>query len=336
MKARAFLRSVCLQLLLPQLERHRLLCNGIILMFHQVQEDYDRELATGSTAKFLESVIVELRRENWDIVSLDEALSRLGNGDPSRRFAALTFDDGYRDTLTRALPILERHRAPFTVYVPTGAPTRALYSWWLALRTLFQRHDSVAIAAMERQFDCATIESKTTGYTQANQWVHEDYGRASKLAETFRAYDISPAALNDAYFMDEAELRTLARHPLVTVGAHTTSHAALSALAENQARAEMADNRRYLECLLDRSVVHFAYPFGGDAACGEREARLAAEAGFASAVTTHWGAIFAAHRKRPHWLPRVWMGGGDDSRGFKAAIRGLRNAVGIRQNASIR
>ena len=41
-------------------------------------------------------VIVELRNEGWEIVSLDDALCRFHSDDPSRRFAVLTFDDGYR------------------------------------------------------------------------------------------------------------------------------------------------------------------------------------------------------------------------------------------------
>ena len=37
---------------------------------------------------------------------------------------ALTFDDGYVDTAVHALPILERHGAPFTLYVTTGFADR--------------------------------------------------------------------------------------------------------------------------------------------------------------------------------------------------------------------
>jgi peptidoglycan/xylan/chitin deacetylase (PgdA/CDA1 family) len=54
--------------------------------------------------------------------------------DRSHRYAVLTFDDGYRDNVSMALPILERHNAPFLIYVPTGGPARTLQAWWLGLR----------------------------------------------------------------------------------------------------------------------------------------------------------------------------------------------------------
>jgi peptidoglycan/xylan/chitin deacetylase (PgdA/CDA1 family) len=322
---RALLRILPHQIRLRWLERSRRICHGVILMFHEVHDDdgYLRELGTGCTVSFLESVMVHLRRESWDVVTLDEALWRLEYGDPSRRFAALTFDDGYRDTLTRALPVLERHAAPFTVYIPAAAPTRELHSWWLGLRALFQKRDEITIPAMDATFECRDSESKVIAHNRANQWVHEDYLRAGQLDDTFRAYDISLASLNGAYLMDENELRTLARHPLVAIGAHTTSHLALKTLEAVAVRQEMTDGRLYLEDLLDRPILDFAYPYG---ACGDREFMLAAAAGFRTAVTTQYGPVFPAHRMIPHQLPRVGVTGtGMKLQRFAESMRRLRN-----------
>jgi glycosyltransferase involved in cell wall biosynthesis len=50
------------------------------------------------------------------------------------RYAVLAFDGGYRDNVSMALPIRERHNAPFHMYVPTGGPARTLQARWLGLR----------------------------------------------------------------------------------------------------------------------------------------------------------------------------------------------------------
>jgi peptidoglycan/xylan/chitin deacetylase (PgdA/CDA1 family) len=277
-------------------------------MFHEVHDDagHLRELKAGCTVSLLEAVIVHLRREQWDVVTIGEALSRLEDGNPRRRFAVLTFDDGYRDTLTRALPVLERHSAPFVVYIPAEAPTRELYSWWLGLRALFQKRDAITIPAMDATFECRDVESKIIAQDRVHQWVHEDYHRACQLDETFRAHQVSLAALNGAYFMNESELSTLARHPLVAIGAHSTSHSSLKGLETTAVRQEMQGSRVYLEHLLNRSVLDFAYPYG---VSGDREFMLAAATGFRAAVTTRHGPVLPAHRMTPHQLPRVEVAG---------------------------
>ncbi len=67
----------------------------------------------------------------------------------------------------------------------------------------------------------------------------------------------------------------------------------------------MADNKIYLERLLDADVTHFAYPYGDPRACGSREAEIAHELGFASAVTAEASPIYPQHRHRMHSLPRI-------------------------------
>jgi peptidoglycan/xylan/chitin deacetylase (PgdA/CDA1 family) len=293
--------------------RSRSSIRGIVVMMHEVNDapqGFAQELATGLTAQSLDGIVTFLRGNQWDIVTTEEALLRLNRGDDSEnRFAVLTFDDGYRDTLTRALPILQRHQAPFTVYVPTGAPTRNLYSWWLGLRALFQRNDRLDIDCMETSFECRNYEDKVEGLQRANAWVHADYRRAALLDVTFRRYGISLAELNESYFMNENELRILARYRLATIGAHTVSHSVLSLLSHASVREEFVGNREYLENLLECDVADLAYPYGGPGSCGKREFALAAEVGFRSAVTSRYGPVSAGHRRSTCELPRIAVGG---------------------------
>src|SRR5207248_783644 len=152
--------------------------------------------------------------EGWTIVSLEECLEQLIRNDQSRRYAVLTFDDGYRDNVSVALPILERNNAPFMVYVPTGALTRTLHSWWLGVRELIRSRDDVTIDAMGTRFRCPDLRSKRFALRKVDQWVHQDYKRAAALAATFNKAGISISTLNDQYFLDERALQGLARHPL--------------------------------------------------------------------------------------------------------------------------
>ncbi|MGY3590461.1 peptidoglycan/xylan/chitin deacetylase (PgdA/CDA1 family) [Bradyrhizobium sp. USDA 4341] len=299
-----------------------------ILMYHEIQQDGPSELMTGTSVALFEYSLNWLRQEGWEIVSLATSLERLAS-DSGRggRYAALTFDDGYRDNVATALPILERYNAPFTIYVPTGAPKRTLQAWWLGLREMFRSGDTVTVDAMDRRFHCPRLREKMAGLNEVTEWIHQDYRRIAMLDPTFRKAGLSLSALNEAYFLDEREVQDLARHPLASIGGHTDSHAALSCLDTESARAEMADNRRYLEQLLQRPVQHFAYPYGDSKACGPREAGLAEEIGFSTAVTTRHGQL--SDLKPDHFaLPRIGVGGQFDTTArFEARISGIQSAA---------
>ena len=82
---------------------------------------------------FLERVVKLVRAEGYEIVSLDEAVERLASHRPSPFFVVLTFDDGYRDNLDHAWPVLGRHQVPWTMFVTPGFADRTARLWWLEL-----------------------------------------------------------------------------------------------------------------------------------------------------------------------------------------------------------
>lgn len=278
---------------------------GVILLFHEIQDDLDSELWTGCPTALFEKCIQWLKSAGWDVIPLEEALRRINSDAPTQPFAVITFDDGYRDNITRALPILRRAQAPFTMYVPTDAITRELYAWWLGLREIFRKYDKVEIAAIGSSFWCPDLASKRRALSKVTLWVLSNLGRIDELRSTFSDYDISLQSLCDRYFINEGELRSLANDPLATIGAHTVTHRSLATLNTTEVWRELTDNRAYLQNCLDRDVVHLAYPFGKPDTCGPREAELALSAGFATAVTTSNQPILVRRRENIALLPRV-------------------------------
>jgi len=279
---------------------------GNILVFHEIHDDPDAELQVGCSSRVFENLIRIMRGTGIDFVTMDEAVLRIGDKH-SKPFVTVTFDDGYRDTYERALPILERFNVPFAIYVPTHAITRELDAWWLGLRMLFQKQDVVTIDVMNRRFSCFDTRSKIAGLRTVTTWVGHDFDRKDSLRQTFRSNGVSLEALSDKYFLSSEELREFARRQLVTVGAHSTSHAALSTLSHEDMEAEMSDNRHFLENLIGREVSHLAYPYGTREACGGREFAAARRLGFNSGTTAINRSI--GHESSKHALPRLNLAG---------------------------
>jgi peptidoglycan/xylan/chitin deacetylase (PgdA/CDA1 family) len=116
------------------------------------------------------------------------------------------------------------------------------------------------------------------------------------------------------------ELKRLAGAGM-SVGAHTLSHPVLSLSSEEEARREIQESKIDLERALGQPVWAFAYPFGNSSTLGEREVRLAREAGFACAFLNveHWESqpsnVFA--------LPRIHMSCDTTLPEFAAHLSGL-------------
>lgn len=308
---------------------------GIVLMFHEIHDDVDAELRTGCDAAQLEQVVRALRVDGRDIVTINEGLRRLAEP-TSSPFAILTFDDAYRDNLTNALPVLERLDAPMTLFAPTGMITRDIYAWWLGMRRLLVTSDAIDVEPMGRRFDCADLASKLSAKRQITSWIGDDQARADSLAPLFAARGIDVADLVDHYAMTDAELRRMAEHPLVTVGAHTATHRFLSCLEGDAVFDEFRDNKAFLENLLSRPVEHLAYPYGTPGACGPREADMAARAGFRASFTTRHGHLFAEHLDHPQLLPRIDAGYSPQSHAALATrLNGFHRAMETRFGTAV-
>jgi hypothetical protein len=106
-------------------------------------------------------------------------------------------------------------------------------------------------------------------------------------------------------------LEALRDDPLVEIGAHTVSHARISALSPADALAELQGSRARLIERLGIAARHFAFPYGRAFDCGPRDFEIARQAGFASAATTRKGLV--RNGQKPFELPRNTINGGHRS-----------------------
>ena len=301
---------------------------GTIFMLHSVVErgdDYpDHSLRC--PAETLAAALRFLRDKGVEFVSLDRMLDRLES--PSvRPFAAFTFDDGFADSLTHALPVMERFGAPMTVYVATGMIEHSMDAWWLGLAEWIRASDRVALPEAGLSFDCGDPAARKRAFIAIEAAIHRDYELLTPVRAAIAAHGIDCGKLLAREALTVEQLRQLARHPLVTIGAHGDTHINLARASAETAHHEMASNRRFLEAAIDKPVLHFAYPFGNARACGEREAEIASAVGFRTAVTTRSGAIFPAHLGHPHALPRERLGGDDTPSSLRCKLNGVYRAV---------
>lgn len=302
---------------LPGLLRTLSASRGVIFTLHRVLPGEPAAFSPNAILQvrpdFLDYVIERVRELGIDIVSLDEAIERLKATEKGRSFVVLTFDDGYKDNLQYALPILRRHEAPFTLYVPTALVDGTGEIWWQAIEDIIARQDAIALS------DSGETEYLDTRSTAKKQQAYDTlYWRMRKMPEADRVELMRSFATGYGYdlaqqcrdlIMDWQELHQLADDPLCTIGAHTVHHYELAKLGADQARSEMQQSAEVLLAQFGKRPAHISYPIGGPASAGQREFDLARELGFVSGVTTRPGGLYAHHAETLHALPRVSLNG---------------------------
>lgn len=296
--------------------RRKSAARGVIFTLHRVLPEPPADFAPNAilqiTPAFLEAVIVRVRQLGFDIVDLDEAVRRLG-AKHARPFVVLTFDDAYRDNLHHALPILRKHQAPFTLYVPTALVEGTGLVWWQALEDIIAAADMIRLdePGQTHDFDAATLEQKNAAFSRiyARYRAMPEPDRERSIRALAARHDFDLAAHCRSLIMDWTELAIFADDPLCTIGAHTVHHFELSKLPEPQMRDEIEQSARVLAERFGKTPAHLSYPIGGVVAAGPREFAAAGQMGFATAVTTRPGGLYPDHLAHLCALPRISLNG---------------------------
>jgi len=285
-----------------------------ILIFHRVLPEPDPLFPDEMHAERFDAVCGWLAR--WfQVLPLDEAVRRLQDRSLPARAACITFDDGYADNHSVALPILQRHGLTSTFFIATGfldggrmwndsiiESIRGCRSEALDLESLGLGRHALSSVGQRR----VAIESLI------GQIKYRPVDERIRLGAELAAR--AGVQLPDDLMMNSGDVQAMHRAGM-QIGAHSVSHPILARLPDDAARREITQSKRFLENLLDTRIGLFAYPNGKP---GEdyspRTVELVREAGFDAAVSTAIGTsrsgddMFQLRRFTP-WDAASWKFG---------------------------
>lgn len=296
-------------------------------MYHRVADVPQDPWELAVSPDNFERQLAYLKR-NHTTMSLDELVQRLIGENLPDNAVAITFDDGYRDNLVYAKPMLAHYGIAATLFLATGSVGSSVPFWWdeLAEWTLQSRQ---AVHHLE----------VVDGESFLMQWAEPE---EADLDGTWRASSAPRTARQQAYLniwrklrnasqmqrmrvltslrgvfkevhdslsqpMNVAEIQELTRDGVIAIGAHTVHHPVLTGLSAEECREEIVTSATSCRLLTGQEVRSFAYPYGD---MNDHVRRIVAESGFRVACSTRSARLDLNHQDL-FAMPRIAVRNGD-------------------------
>jgi peptidoglycan/xylan/chitin deacetylase (PgdA/CDA1 family) len=266
-----------------------------ILIFHRVLPETDPLFPDEPDARRFDQVMGWVK--TWfNVMPLDAAVDALKNGNLPARALAITFDDGYADNRTVALPILKLHDLSATFFIATGYLNGG--RMWndtiieairgSKAKKLELDHISGVKGAPPQSLAIESVFEKRAA-------IQAVLGRVKYLSSSEREAASRSIAgqcgrnLPDDLMMTTEQVIEMHRAGM-QIGAHTVTHPILAKLGSIDVRKEISGSKQFLESILEEEINLFAYPNGRpDLDFQMKDAAIVKELGFKAAVTTAWG-----------------------------------------------
>ena len=243
-------------------------------------------------------------RRHTQVLPLNEGIRRLRQNSLPPAAVSLTFDDGYANNLSVALPLLERYGLPATVFLTTRCVEAGEWYPFLKLKLVRSRHPTVALPLY-----------KTSPVDEVARAV-EPYWRAVEADLTSAQREaLRPATIS--------EIRSADRR-LLDFGAHSHTHPIARNETLERRHEEVARSVQKVAEWTGSAPV-YSYPNGEAGDFGEPERAALQAAGVEAAVSgiagsNRWPSDLLALRRYPLTLHH-------DGPRFRAEATGVRTAL---------
>jgi peptidoglycan/xylan/chitin deacetylase (PgdA/CDA1 family) len=267
----------------------------VVLTYHRIRPDRRGEESLlqdqvfGPTQAAFEQQMKWLK-QNFEVLSESELLATVLAPKYRGRYAAITFDDGYRDNYDLAYPVLRAHSLPAIFFVCPGLLDARQLGWWDLIAYFIKQSERPSIELFS---EVILLEArKEEAIAKLNDWMKErPHTATANLMEALsKACEVPfpDREFQDRQLMTWEQVREVSKNG-VAVGSHTSTHPVLATLDETSQRRELAESKSALEQKLNSTVRTLAYPVGSYRNFTAATMRIARECGYEAAFSFHSG-----------------------------------------------
>ena len=235
-----------------------------MLLFHSID---DRELLSlkdlgNIQPELFEKLIVKLQKE-FDIVRLEEIIKYISGGlNFKGRLLALTFDDGPKSYVTRALPVMEAYGVPSTCFLITGCIGDGAIYWRYLYNFCIRKGFARELAGfINKEYKADIRADEIISFSRNDYDSSKNLRIVEKLLESVVSEEEYRSTEHDL-FLSLEDIVKLKKNPLVSFGIHTCSHPVLKYLSDQEIRDEIAGSLEFYRSRIGDNAPGFSIPFG--------------------------------------------------------------------------
>lgn len=204
---------------------------------------------------------------------------------------SITFDDGYKDNIEIAMPLLMKYKLDATFFICCSILTNDKEFWWDIIINAFSETTTKSVDLIDSP---VKLTSKPFKLTVLNKKKHCQ----SILNELWKISDID-AIYDTAYFIEDRLLGYRQKIPKINehdikelytngfeIAAHSLTHPNMNIIPSEQQALELKKSKNILEDIIGDNVVGFAYPAGHES---EQLIQQVKASGYKYAVGTRKG-----------------------------------------------
>lgn len=256
-----------------------------VLLFHRVFPERDALWDPIDPALFRRTI--EFIAKNFHIVPLEELLFERPVS--SKPLAALTFDDGYRDFIDYAIPILDKEKQKASMFVVTDCIDNGLPTWTYIIDNLFANSQKTAWS--NYNMDEFPDEFRKTSWKTKDERINycRRFKQHLKWIPSLKRDEIIKCLLsnfNDVSIptntmMNWDEVKQISSAGF-EIGSHSVSHPSLSTIADEKIISyELTHSAERIKEKTGIASKIFSYPLGS---YDDRTKRLSKEAGYKASL----------------------------------------------------
>ncbi len=296
-------------------------------LFHRVSDEKDPMWPPMKPALF--SAIIQYLTKNFQVVPLEHYLDDPGAYRTKKKLATVLFDDGYKDNIELAAPVLQKYKCPASFYVVTDCINRNIPTWTYMIDSVFRQTRKQKLTLMYefvpekfRLLPLRSGDSSGEMVKEIKPWLKK-LTNPQRLAIMESILDqCNDVTIERNKMMNWNDIRQLNTAGFI-IGSHSHTHPMLASLQdESEIADELAISAETIFRMTGKMPATISYPIGN---FDERVTRLAKEKDYKYGMAVYQR-FFRTRKNDMLTIPRVelhqepwWK--------VKMRIRGIYNSL---------